>query len=196
MNHLAIKKAERRRRDTTNQENITTISVRKEVTKRDHIITTMPDTNMKMDTRNIMDTKKSTEKKVCFSLSIIRFDANTIKNILSFFLLILHIVFSDLCVCILTQAEVITIKSGDIKKEKDINYILKWKNEKKTLKKPINEALLKLWFYLAFFNLTHFPLQILKSNLMPSGVYFWLYFAEPLRSIFSNDNEFIKHTFY
>ena len=88
MNHQVTKRAERRRRDITNQPNITTISVRREVTKRDHIIMTMPDTSMKMDMKNIMVTKKSTERKVCYSLSIIRFDVNAIKlsSLLFFFL--------------------------------------------------------------------------------------------------------------
>lgn len=126
MNHQVTKRAERRRRDTTNQPNITTISVRKEVTKKDHIIMTMPDTSMKMDMRNIMVTKKSTERKVCYSLSIIRSDVNAIKLFsllfsLSFSYFLQYLFYYTLFIP--TQEEVITIKSGDIKKEKDINYI-------------------------------------------------------------------------
>lgn len=129
MNHQVTKKAEKRRRDTTNQPNITTISVRKEVTKRDHIIMTMPDTSMKMDMKNIMATKKSTERKVCYSLSIIRFDVNAIKLFSFSFSSFLRYLFYY-TLFIPTQEEVIIVKSGDIKKEKDINYILEQKKTK------------------------------------------------------------------
>lgn len=86
MNHQVTRRAARRRRDTTNQPNITTISARREVTRRDHIIMTMPDISMKMDMKNIMVTRKNTERKVCYSLSIIRFDVNAIKVFFFFFI--------------------------------------------------------------------------------------------------------------
>ena len=65
MNHLDTKKVARKKKDITNRANIPTISVRREVLKRDHIITTIPDINMKMDMKSITDIKKSMARKVC-----------------------------------------------------------------------------------------------------------------------------------
>jgi hypothetical protein len=54
----------RRRRDTINQANITITLARREVIRRDPIITTTMDISTKTATRSITRTKRSTARKV------------------------------------------------------------------------------------------------------------------------------------
>jgi hypothetical protein len=64
-NHRVTRRAVRRKKATTNLANITITSARREAAKKDHIILTTPDTNTKMDMKNITRTKRNTERKVC-----------------------------------------------------------------------------------------------------------------------------------
>lgn len=63
MRNQATKRAARRRKVTTNQANIQIISTKKDHTKRAPIIMMTMDTSMKMDTKNITDTKKNMARK-------------------------------------------------------------------------------------------------------------------------------------
>lgn len=63
-NLTVTRRVERRRRDTINQANITITLARREVIRREAIIMMTMDISMKMATRSITRTKRSTERKV------------------------------------------------------------------------------------------------------------------------------------